>query len=195
MLSRKWVPLPCFDSFCVLTCLSICALQFVSAPCLLGFFLCPNLSVHLCSSESECLLLTWILYVFWLVCLCSSESKCPLLPWILSVFWLVLPSVLSREWVSLICFLSFWILMPSPSHILHSPACMYLLSTFLFSVNRHISPLCVCQNVSCFLVSSHSLPFHTFHSLHQSHCSLSYPHFVLRYCILNFCFIGLSLFF
>jgi len=83
-LSRMWVPLAHSDSFHVLTCLSICALQDVSAPCSLGFLLCPDLSI----------------------CLHSSVCECPLLTQIPSMSWLVCPSVLFREWVPLICSLS-----------------------------------------------------------------------------------------
>jgi len=83
VLSSMWVPLTCSDCFCALTCLSVCALQHVSAPCLLRFFPCPDLSVHLCSPACEC----------------------PLLTQILSMSWLVHLSVLSRQWVPLLCLL------------------------------------------------------------------------------------------
>src|SRR6267142_1302457 len=53
-------PLAWLDSFWVLTCPS-CALQLVSAPHLVRFFLCPDLSICLCSPGSECPLLGQIL--------------------------------------------------------------------------------------------------------------------------------------
>jgi len=51
------VPLAGLHVFCVLTCLSIWALQGVSAPCWLAFFPCPDLSLCLGSPVGECPLL------------------------------------------------------------------------------------------------------------------------------------------
>jgi len=83
------VPLGWLVSFCVLTCLSLCGLQFVSAPCLLGFFLCPDLSLPLWSPESESpCLVGFILYPDMSLPLLSPEGECPLLGWFLSVSWL-----------------------------------------------------------------------------------------------------------
>jgi hypothetical protein len=48
-LPSLWVPLVFLDSFCVLTCPSIYALQGVSAPHLPGFFLSPDMFPCLCS--------------------------------------------------------------------------------------------------------------------------------------------------
>ena len=131
------MPLACSDSFCVLTCLtvctlqevstshllrffpvltcpSICTLQFVSVPHLLGFFPCPNLFLPLYSLESEC--------------------------------------------PSFTCFPSFCILTPhlSPLIPIHSRLCVPLI--FLVSLNRLISPLCVseCEFLSCICLLSAS---------------------------------------
>ena len=63
-LSRLWVPLTCLDFLHVLTCLTVCTLQVVSASCSVGFFTCSNLSVHLCSLGCECPLLGRVLAMF-----------------------------------------------------------------------------------------------------------------------------------
>jgi hypothetical protein len=47
------VPLACLNSFHVITCSSLCALQSVSFSHKLKFFLCSDLSIHLCSLNSS----------------------------------------------------------------------------------------------------------------------------------------------
>jgi hypothetical protein len=159
------VPLTCLDSFHVLTCLSICALQLVSAPYLLGFFLCPDLFIHLHSPGSECPLLTWILSVFDLsIHLCSSvgkcphllrffpcpdlfihlhssESECPLLAQILSV--LTCLSALFSGWVSLACSDSFHVLTHLSICTLQEVSAPY---SFRFFSQPYLS-ICLCSSV------------------------------------------------
>jgi hypothetical protein len=47
VISSWWVLLAQLLSFCILTCSSLCGLQFVSIPYLVTFFLCPDLSIPL----------------------------------------------------------------------------------------------------------------------------------------------------
>ena len=69
-VSSWWVPFTHLDSFCVLTCLSICALQ--PSP-LLTQILSMSWLVHLSALGSKCSLLTWILSMSWLVPLSDND--------------------------------------------------------------------------------------------------------------------------
>ena len=127
MLSRKWVPLAHIDSFYVLTCPSVCALQEVSTPCLLRFLLCPNMSVCLHSS-------------LWVPLACSDSFFCPNLSLNLSL------------WVPFTHLDSFYVLTCSFIYCLQEVSASHL-SKFLSCPNLSI---CLCSSVcKCPLLSSH----------------------------------------
>lgn len=126
----------------VLTCISICTLQLVSAPCLPSFFLSwlANLSVlsrkwvpfahlvsfHVLTCPSICplqlvsspCLLGFLLFSDLSIYLYYLGSKWTLLAWFLSIFWLVYISAISRMWVSLAHIAFFHILTYLPICIL-----------------------------------------------------------------------------
>jgi hypothetical protein len=109
------VSLPCFLSFRVLTCPSLCALQLVSASHSLAFFPCPHLSLGLRSQVCECPLLSFFLSCPHLsVALCSPVRECPPTR-LLSFGVLTCPSLCALQGVSAPHFLAFFRVLTCPS--------------------------------------------------------------------------------
>ena len=140
----SWWALACLDSFHVLTYLSICTLQLVSASCLLEFLPCLNLFLHFLGSEHP--LLVQIPSVSQPVYLSIYTLQEVSAPWLL-VFLSCsdLFSFCTFQFVSASCILGF-ILHPNLSIYLHSPECecssfIHFLCPYFFHLyQRHHSP-------------------------------------------------------